>query len=52
MFVVTITGRRIDSYQWLPGRISDRRPFLLSGGDAQSELAYWNGLRSCTNLTP
>jgi poly-gamma-glutamate capsule biosynthesis protein CapA/YwtB (metallophosphatase superfamily) len=52
VFVVTITGRRVDGYQWLPGRISDRRPFLLGGGDAQSELAYWNGLRRCTNLTP
>jgi poly-gamma-glutamate synthesis protein (capsule biosynthesis protein) len=52
VFVVTITGRRVDGYQWLPGRISDRRPFLLVGGDAQSELAYWDGLRGCTNLTP
>jgi poly-gamma-glutamate capsule biosynthesis protein CapA/YwtB (metallophosphatase superfamily) len=52
VFVVTITGRRVDGYQWLPGRITDRRPFLLGGGDAHSQLAYWNGLRSCTNLTP
>jgi poly-gamma-glutamate capsule biosynthesis protein CapA/YwtB (metallophosphatase superfamily) len=52
VLVVSITGRRVDGYQWLPGRISDRRPFLLAGGDAQSELAYWDGLRSCTNLTP
>ena len=52
VFVVTITGRRVDGYQWLPGRISDHRPFLLAGGDANSELAYWDGLRKCTNLTP
>jgi poly-gamma-glutamate capsule biosynthesis protein CapA/YwtB (metallophosphatase superfamily) len=51
VFVVTVTGQRIDSYQWLPGRISDRRPFLLDGANATAELAHWEGLRECTGLT-
>jgi poly-gamma-glutamate synthesis protein (capsule biosynthesis protein) len=49
---VTATGRRIDSYQWLPGRIDDRVPHLLDGADAQAAVDHWNGLRDCTGLEP
>jgi poly-gamma-glutamate synthesis protein (capsule biosynthesis protein) len=51
VFVVTLTGRRVDGYQWRPGRISDRRPVLLDGADAERELADWESLRGCTGLT-
>jgi poly-gamma-glutamate capsule biosynthesis protein CapA/YwtB (metallophosphatase superfamily) len=49
---VTATGRRIDSYQWLPGRIDDRVPHMLDGADAQAAVDHWNGLRDCTGLEP
>ena len=52
ILLVTATGRDIDSYQWLPGRISDRVPSLLEGDEAAAALAYWDGLRECTGLTP
>lgn len=52
VFEVTVTGRRIDSYRWIPGRISGSVPQPLSGGDAANELAYWDGLRGCAGLAP
>lgn len=50
VFEVTITGRRVDSYRWIPGRISDSRPAPLSGQDAANELSYWESLRGCAGL--
>ena len=47
---VTVTGRRIDSYRWVPGRISGSVPRPLAAADAASELARWEGLRGCTDL--
>jgi len=52
VFEVTVTGRRIDSYRWIPGRISNSVPQPLTGGDADGELAYWDGLRGCSGLAP
>jgi poly-gamma-glutamate synthesis protein (capsule biosynthesis protein) len=52
VFVVTVTGRRVDAYQWVPGRIVDNQPRLLDGADADAALAYWDGLRGCTGLAP
>ena len=49
---VTVTGRRVDGYRWVPGRISGSVPRPLSGADAQQELAYWEGLRGCAGLAP
>jgi poly-gamma-glutamate synthesis protein (capsule biosynthesis protein) len=51
VFVVTVTGRRVDGYEWIPGRVVDHRPTLLEGAERDEELAYWNGLRDCTDLT-
>ena len=50
VFEVTVTGRRVDSYRWIPGRISGSVPQPLSGADATSELAYWQGLQGCAGL--
>jgi poly-gamma-glutamate synthesis protein (capsule biosynthesis protein) len=47
---LTITGRRVDAYRWIPGRISGSVPVPLEGQDAASELAYWEGLRGCSGL--
>ena len=52
VFEVTVTGRRVDGYRWIPGRISGSVPRPLIGADATSELAYWEGLRGCAALTP
>ena len=52
VFTVTITGRRVDGYQWTPGRISNSVPQPLTGDDAAGELAYWDGLRGCAGLAP
>jgi poly-gamma-glutamate synthesis protein (capsule biosynthesis protein) len=52
VFTVTVTGRRVDGYQWTPGRIVDGRPEPLAGEDATAGLAYWDGLRDCAGLAP
>jgi poly-gamma-glutamate synthesis protein (capsule biosynthesis protein) len=52
VFQVTITGRRVDGYRWVPGRIVDRRPEPLEGDAATAESAAWEAQRDCTGLTP
>jgi poly-gamma-glutamate synthesis protein (capsule biosynthesis protein) len=47
---VTITGRRIDGYRWVPVRISSGIPRPLSGAESGQARANWRSLRSCTNL--
>jgi hypothetical protein len=49
---LTMTGRRVDSYQWFPARISGGVPQPLEGDAAASEVTAWDGLRACTGLTP
>jgi poly-gamma-glutamate capsule biosynthesis protein CapA/YwtB (metallophosphatase superfamily) len=51
VFVVTVTGRRVDAYDWLPGRITDHQPHLLDGAERDEALAHWEGLRGCTGLS-
>jgi poly-gamma-glutamate synthesis protein (capsule biosynthesis protein) len=48
---VTVTGRRIDGYKWVPARIVGGSPTPLSGSARSAGLASWRGLRSCTNLS-
>jgi poly-gamma-glutamate synthesis protein (capsule biosynthesis protein) len=47
---VTVTGRRVDGYRWVPARISSGIPRPLSGADRRAALLSWNGLRACTGL--
>ncbi len=47
---VTVTGRRIDGYEWVPARIVDGVPRPLAGNDRREELASWRSLRGCTGL--
>lgn len=48
---VTVTGRRVDAAEWLPGRIGgDYLPTLLDGPERDEELAAWNGRRACSAL--
>lgn len=52
VFVVEITGRRVDGHRWVPGRISGSVPRPLDGAEAFDALAHWEGLRACTGLDP
>jgi poly-gamma-glutamate capsule biosynthesis protein CapA/YwtB (metallophosphatase superfamily) len=49
---VTVTGRRIDRYSWVPAQIVGGVPTPLRGSSRASAVASWRGLRSCTNLRP
>ncbi|MEY2452706.1 MAG: hypothetical protein QOD92_2280 [Acidimicrobiaceae bacterium] len=48
---VTVTGRHIDKYEFIPGTIRGAVATPLADNDAQVALDYWNGLRACTGLT-
>ncbi len=52
VLTVTVTGRRVDAYDWIPGRISDERPDPLGGDAAAAERHAWDEQRGCTGLTP
>lgn len=52
VLLVTATGRRIDSYRWVPARIVDGVPRPMTGTERASALRSWRELRSCTGLRP
>ena len=52
VLVLTVTGRRTDSYQWVPARVRGGVPVLLEGPAADQAVASWNALRDCTGLAP
>jgi poly-gamma-glutamate synthesis protein (capsule biosynthesis protein) len=49
---VTVTGRRVDDYRWVPARISGGIPYPLSGSSRAQAMSSWRSLRSCTDLDP
>ncbi len=49
---VTVTGRHIDGYEFVPGVIKSTVPTPLTGDAAAEALDHWNGLRACTGLSP
>jgi len=49
---ITVSGRTIDSYEFVPGVIKSAVATPLTGDDAASALAFWNSLRACTGLLP
>lgn len=51
-FSVTMTGRRVDGYRWLPARLQGFVATPLSGKAADAAVTDWDKKRSCTNLTP
>jgi poly-gamma-glutamate capsule biosynthesis protein CapA/YwtB (metallophosphatase superfamily) len=48
---VTVTGRHIDKYEYLPGAVRGAVATPLTDDSAQAALNYWVGLRTCTGLT-
>jgi poly-gamma-glutamate synthesis protein (capsule biosynthesis protein) len=47
---VTVDGRRVLGYRWVPARIVDGVPRPLTGSERRAELASWQALRGCTGL--
>jgi poly-gamma-glutamate synthesis protein (capsule biosynthesis protein) len=47
---VTVTGRDVDGYEWLPARISGGIPHLLSGSAAAADVAAFASRRACAGL--
>jgi poly-gamma-glutamate synthesis protein (capsule biosynthesis protein) len=47
---VTVTGRHVDSYEFVPGVVRSGVATPLSGDDAAGALEDWNALRPCTGL--
>ena len=53
VLLVTATGRDIDSYQWVPARIRGGIPTPYpAGAEHDAEVAHFNKLRECTDLSP
>jgi poly-gamma-glutamate synthesis protein (capsule biosynthesis protein) len=49
---VTVTGREVDDYSWVPARITNGVPVPMVGEAADADLAEWNARRSCSGLSP
>jgi poly-gamma-glutamate synthesis protein (capsule biosynthesis protein) len=49
---VTITGRRVDSYRWIPARVTNGVATEVEGAAGTDAVAAWDQLRDCTNLNP
>jgi poly-gamma-glutamate synthesis protein (capsule biosynthesis protein) len=52
VLLVTVDGRRVLGYRWVPARIVDGVPRPLTGSERRSEIASWRSLRGCTGLRP
>lgn len=50
VLIVTVDGRRVLGYRWVPARIVDGVPRPLTGSERRSELASWQALRGCAGL--
>jgi len=49
---VTVTGRRIDRYSWIPATIVNGSPTPRTGSARTAAISSWRSLRGCTNLKP
>ena len=52
VLLVTATGREVDSYSWVPARITHGVPVPQTGADADADIAEWSNRRSCSGLAP
>ncbi len=48
---VTVAGREIDRFEWLPARIQGGIPRLLTGDAAAADVAAFDARRECAGLT-
>jgi poly-gamma-glutamate synthesis protein (capsule biosynthesis protein) len=49
---VTATGRHIDTYSWVPARITHGIPIPETGSAAAADKAEWAHRRTCSGLAP
>lgn len=49
---VTVTGRDVDGYEWLPARIRNGIPRLLDPGSAAADQQGFADRRACAGLAP
>jgi poly-gamma-glutamate synthesis protein (capsule biosynthesis protein) len=50
--LVTVRGRQVDGYRFVPAYIHAGSPYPLEGGERATALHSWRQLRSCTGLEP
>lgn len=50
VLLVEATGRHVDSYSWVPARITHGVPVPQMGAAAAADLADWEHRRSCSGL--
>jgi poly-gamma-glutamate synthesis protein (capsule biosynthesis protein) len=50
ILLVDVTGREVDSYSWVPARITKGIPVPQTGTAAADDLAVWQQRRSCSGL--
>lgn len=51
VLVVTVTGSRVDSFEWRPAVINDGLPVPLTGQHAAAEMDKMDRLRACAGLS-
>ena len=49
---VTATGREVNTYSWIPARITRGIPVLVSGNAAATDITEWEHRRTCSGLSP
>ena len=49
---VSVTGRQINSYKWIPMKVNASVPSPMPDSQSAAQVAQWEQLRSCTDLTP
>jgi poly-gamma-glutamate capsule biosynthesis protein CapA/YwtB (metallophosphatase superfamily) len=52
ILTVTMTGRHVDAFGWVPARISRGVPRPDVGPAATDAVTAWRALRACTDLAP
>lgn len=49
---VSVTGSRVDSFEWVPARINNGVPVPLTGAQADAEQTKMKNLASCAGVSP
>ena len=49
---LTVTGREVDEYSWVPTRITHGIPIPLTGAAAAADVTEWENRRNCSGLSP
>jgi len=52
VLLVTATGRDVDTYSWVPARITNGTPVPEAPDPAAADLAEWERRRACSGLAP